>query len=101
MSDTTTTFAPGRVEILGNHTDYNLGFVLSAAIHLGVTIKASRLSEDILEISSETNQRSISIELDKLRPLTQDAWANYPMGVIKVLLAAWFSISRDAPKCLE
>ncbi|MBV8376571.1 MAG: galactokinase [Verrucomicrobia bacterium] len=93
MSETTTTFAPGRVEILGNHTDYNLGFVLSAAIHLGVTIEASRLSEEILEISSETNQRSISIELSNLRPLTEDAWANYPVGVIKVLLASGFRLS--------
>jgi galactokinase len=106
MPDTTTTFAPGRVEILGNHTDYNLGFVLSAAIHLGVTIEASRLSENILEINSETNQRSISIsiELSNLRPLTEDAWANYPIGVIKVLLAAGFrlggmrlNVSSDLP----
>src|SRR3984893_17885276 len=106
MPDTTTTFAPGRVEILGNHTDYNLGFVLSAAIHLGVTIEASRLSENILEINSETNQRSISIsiELSNLRPLTEDAWANYPIGVIKVLLAAGFrlggmrlTVSSDLP----
>lgn len=104
MSDTITTFAPGRVEILGNHTDYNLGFVLSAAIHLGVTIEASRLSKDILEISSETNQRRISIELSNLRPLTENAWANYPIGVIKVLLAAGFrlggmrlKVSSDLP----
>jgi galactokinase len=92
MSDTTTTFAPGRVEILGNHTDYNLGFVLSAAIHLGVTIEASGLSDDILEISSETNQRSISIELSNLRPLAENAWANYPIGVIKVLLGSGFRL---------
>jgi len=55
MATTVTTFAPGRVEILGNHTDYNLGFVLSAAIHLGVTIETSRLSTNMLEISSKTN----------------------------------------------
>jgi galactokinase len=88
MSNAAITFAPGRVEILGNHTDYNLGFVLSAAIHLGVTIEASRLSENMLEISSKTNRRSISIELNNLRPLAEDAWANYPIGVIKVLLNA-------------
>jgi galactokinase len=104
MPNTVTTFAPGRVEILGNHTDYNLGLVLSAAIHLGVTIEASRLSRDILEISSMTNHRSISIELDSLRHFTEDSWANYPIGVLKILLEAGFrlggmrlEISSDLP----
>src|ERR1700746_746827 len=92
MPNAATTFAPGRGEILGNHTDYNLGLVLSAAIHLGVTIKASRLSEEILEISSDTNQRTVSIELSNLRPLTEDPWANYPVGVINVLLASGFRL---------
>jgi galactokinase len=92
MSNTATTFAPGRVEILGNHTDYNLGFVLSAAIHLGVTIEASRLSGNILEISSKTNGRRISIGLSDLSPSVKETWANYPIGVIKVLLEAGFQI---------
>jgi galactokinase len=104
MSNTITTFAPGRVEILGNHTDYNLGFVLSAAIRLGVTIEASRLPNSILEISSKTNRRGISIELNDLRPLKEDAWANYPIGVVKVLLETGFqlggmqmTVSSDLP----
>src|ERR1700688_2543873 len=104
MPNTVTTFAPGRVEILGNHTDYNLGFVLSAAIHLGVTIEASRLSTNMLEISSKTNRKSISIELNNLQPLTEGAWANYPIGVINVLSSAGFhlggmrlNISSDLP----
>jgi galactokinase len=92
MSNTTITFAPGRVEILGNHTDYNLGFVLSAAIRLGVTMEAARLPNGMLEISSDTNGRSISIELNNLCPLQEDSWANYPIGVIKVLLDAGFQL---------
>jgi galactokinase len=104
MPNTVTTFAPGRVEILGNHTDYNLGLVLSAAIHLGVKIEASRLSPSILEISSQTNGRSVNIELSSLRHLSEDAWANYPIGVIKILAEAGFqlggmrlNISSDLP----
>ncbi len=92
MSNTATTFAPGRVEILGNHTDYNLGFVLSAAIHLGVTIAATKLSKNVLETSSTTNGRSVSIELNSLQHLSQDTWANYPIGVIKILLDAGFQV---------
>ena len=104
MPDTVTTFAPGRVEILGNHTDYNLGFVLSAAIHSGVTVRSNRLSKNILEISSHTNQRSVTIRLDELQPCVNEPWANYPIGVIKVLLEAGFQlggmdirISSDLP----
>src|ERR1700738_5190597 len=79
MPNTATTFAPGRVEILGNHTDYNLGFVLSAAIHLGVTIEPEQLSGNILEISSKTNGRRISIGLSDLSPSVKETWANYPI----------------------
>ena len=104
MPHTVTTFAPGRVEILGNHTDYNLGLVLSAAIHLGITLRSYRLPKNILEISSDTNQRSVTTRLDELQPCLDEAWANYPIGVIKVLLDAGFQlggmhirISSDLP----
>ena len=43
MAKTVVAFAPGRVELLGNHTDYNEGVVLAAAIDLGVTIRAEKL----------------------------------------------------------
>jgi galactokinase len=92
MPNTAITFAPGRVEILGNHTDYNLGLVLSAAIHLGVTIESEQLSEPRLEITSNTNGRTVHTELAGLRRLTDDAWANYPIGVIKTLMDAGFDL---------
>jgi galactokinase len=104
MPNTAITFAPGRVEILGNHTDYNFGFVLSAAIHLGVTIESEQLSEPVLEITSNTNGRTVLTELSGLHRFTDDAWANYPVGVIKILLNAGFNlggmrlhISSDLP----
>ena len=43
MHNRVVAFAPGRVEILGNHTDYNEGVVLSAAIDCGVTASVHRL----------------------------------------------------------
>ena len=47
-----TAFAPGRVEILGNHTDYNGGVVLSAALHLGITATGRRLDDGEIRLSS-------------------------------------------------
>ena len=46
---TVAAFAPGRIEVLGNHTDYNEGFVLSAAINLGICFLAAPLSFRQLE----------------------------------------------------
>ncbi len=56
MEKSVVTFAPGRVELLGNHTDYNKGLALAAAIDLGVTIRAEKLNTDVIEVSSETNR---------------------------------------------
>lgn len=54
MSDMTnaSAFAPGRVEILGNHTDYNGGVVLSAALQLGVTATGCRLVNGEVQLGS-------------------------------------------------
>jgi len=90
MSKSATTFAPGRVEVLGNHTDYNLGFVLSTAIHLGVTIESVKLEEEFLEVSSQTIGRSIRLRLSDLTHQAEDSWANYPIGVIKTLIESGF-----------
>jgi galactokinase len=98
------TFAPGRVEVLGNHTDYNAGFVLSAAIHLGVTTKGVQIPEAELRVSSQTNRRNVRVPLSNLHRLEADGWANYPIGVISTLQQAGFQlggmdleISSDLP----
>ena len=86
-------FAPGRVELLGNHTDYNEGFALAAAIDLGVTVRAERLEGDVLEVSSETTGRQATTPLDMTEPFTGDAgWVNYPLGVIRALREAGLAI---------
>ena len=81
-------FAPGRVELLGNHTDYNEGLALAAAINLGVTVRAEKLDADVIEVSSETNGREVRVSLKNLQRLEEEPWANYPIGVIKSLREA-------------
>lgn len=92
MEKSVVAFAPGRVELLGNHTDYNEGLVLAAAIDLGITIRAEKLDADVIEVSSETNGREVSVSLRKLQRLEEEPWANYPIGVIKTLREAGFEI---------
>jgi galactokinase len=88
MHNSVIAFAPGRVELLGNHTDYNEGVVLSAAIDRGVTASAHRVLERTVEVSSQTNQRTAVANLDALSPSVEEPWANYGFGVIRELLAA-------------
>jgi galactokinase len=86
-------FAPGRVELLGNHTDYNQGLVLSAAIHLGVTVRARRNSSNRITVSSVTNGRRAEIDIQSVEPLRTEPWANYPLGVIQMLRQTGFPLS--------
>lgn len=80
-----TAYAPGRVELLGNHTDYNEGYVLSAAVDRGVTITGTALGGDCIELTSEAVAEPYSINLAAgLQPSTTVEWANYPMGVFDV-----------------
>ena len=78
-------YAPGRVELLGNHTDYNEGVVLGAAIDRGVRVKGARRDDDIIEICSR-EFGEVQIRLPELKPLTESRWANYPLGVASELI---------------
>ena len=92
MDKSVAAFAPGRVELLGNHTDYNEGVALAAAIHLGVTVHAEKIPADVIEVSSETNGRTASAPLKNLQRLEAEPWANYPVGVVRILREAGFGI---------
>ena len=92
MGKTVVAFAPGRVELLGNHTDYNEGLALAAAIHLGVTVHAEKIDAAVIEVSSETNGRAASAPLKNLQRIDTEPWANYPVGVVTILREAGFGI---------
>ena len=92
MGKTVVAFAPGRVELLGNHTDYNEGLALAAAIHLGVTVHAEKIEAGVIEVSSESNGRAACAPLKNLQRLAAEPWANYPVGVVRILREAGFEI---------
>lgn len=79
-------FAPGRIEFIGNHTDYNGGLVMGAAVAEGITVAASKRADRELHLICEQGQL-VQAELDKLEPMKGEAsWTNYPVGVTKALL---------------
>ena len=71
--------APGRINVVGEHTDYNQGFVLPAAIdrHVGVALRPRR--DDRVVLHSDRYSRPV--ELESLPSRRQDNWADYVLGV--------------------
>ena len=80
--------APGRVNLIGEHTDYNDGFVLPAAIEFYCWVAAAQRSDNKLVIYSENFNESIEANLDSIAAAPKNHWANYPLGVTWALQSA-------------
>jgi galactokinase len=80
--------APGRVNLIGEHTDYNDGFVLPAAIEFYCWVAAVPRRDGKLVVYSENFNETIEAALDSLSPLAQKHWANYALGVAWALRKA-------------
>ncbi|CAN5216284.1 galactokinase [soil metagenome] len=79
--------APGRVNLIGEHTDYNEGFVLPFAIDRRTTV-AVRLREDgIARVSSTFAEEPVELPVADLSPAALDGWSAYPLGVAWALAA--------------
>ena len=77
--------APGRVNVIGEHTDYNDGFVLPMAIDRYTVIAAAPAADDDgqIQLHSTAGNGAISLDLcQPLKPAPKGAWSNYPVGVI-------------------
>jgi galactokinase len=81
--------APGRANLMGEHTDYNEGFVLPFALGQGVTAAASRRAGRRLTVCSRQEPGdTVEVDLDGLAPGRVSGWAAYPAGVAWALEAA-------------
>jgi galactokinase len=77
--------APGRLEILGNHTDYNQGFVLSCAVGQSTEVALAPTGGRICRLKDFRDGSEKTFSLDSLGEATPRNWSNYIRGVIAEL----------------
>jgi galactokinase len=73
--------APGRINLIGEHTDYNEGFVMPAAIQKAATVYIEKREDSTIHLFAEDIQESYTLNLDTVAKSSKD-WANYIIGVI-------------------
>lgn len=88
-------FAPGRVNLIGEHTDYNGGFVFPCALSFGTYILLSANNEQKLNFRSLNMEAVYSLPLNELTtPMPNKAWANYPLGVFAQFIKRGITIAQ-------
>jgi len=87
MEGSVAAFAPGRIEFLGNHLDYNGGLVLGAAIDAGIYALAIPRKDTVVRLFSESFEDAVvETSLSGFsRQEGKKSWANYCLGVLKVM----------------
>ena len=83
MRDRVTAFAPGRVNLIGEHTDYNEGLALPFAIGAGVTVRASRAQGDRVDAVAVELDASDSFEVHD--PAPASGWRAFVRGAVAEL----------------
>ncbi|MET3564825.1 galactokinase [Leifsonia sp. 98AMF] len=73
--------APGRVNLIGEHTDYNLGFVLPFAINRRTVAAVGARDDRVIRVGSTFADEVVEIPLDDLAPEVLSGWSAYPLGV--------------------
>ncbi len=79
-------YAPGRIEVLGNHTDYNEGYVFSAAINYGTFFAVARAEEPGCRVVAGDLMREVAFDAATPQAVKKDTWANYVIGTVAGLV---------------
>ena len=78
-------YAPGRINLIGEHTDYNGGFVMPFAIDRGVTVAAARRVGPLLSIYSMELEQLAEIDITSPAPRHSGTWLDYVEGIVRTL----------------
>ncbi|TFE04124.1 galactokinase [Jeotgalibacillus salarius] len=89
-------FAPGRINLIGEHTDYNGGKVFPLAITYGTYAYVKQRNDKKIRLASKNFPQTgiITASLDELEKNTEIEWVNYPLGVIHFLKESGYKINQ-------
>jgi len=86
-------FSPGRINLIGEHIDYNGGYVLPVAINLGINGLMNLRDDNLICLKSMDFPNEVKVDLNKgVDYRKEDGWGNYAKGVIKFLLEDGFPL---------
>ncbi|OOG77609.1 galactokinase [Algoriphagus sp. A40] len=85
-------FAPGRINLIGEHTDYQEGFVFPAAVEQGIWVAIQKNGLTVCRLYSLDFDQEFSFELDAFSP-KKGHWATYVMGMVALLQQAGYQIT--------
>jgi len=77
-------FAPGRVNIIGEHTDYNGGYVFPCAIDFGTYAAVRKTEGTTVRFATLNFDKEVTVDTKDITYKEEDDWTNYPKGVIKM-----------------
>tara|TARA_R110002072_G_scaffold140149_4_gene284033 strand:- start:209 stop:1357 length:1149 start_codon:yes stop_codon:yes gene_type:complete len=75
-------FSPGRINIIGEHTDYNDGFVFPAAVNKGIVAAIGKSNSNISTAYAADKQETIEFSINTIKPYLEGSWQNYILGVV-------------------
>jgi len=78
-------FSPGRVNLIGEHTDYNNGLVMPFAINMGTYIAIAKRDDELVYVYSENLDEKKSFALSEVKTEISNTWINYVKGVLNTI----------------
>ncbi|MFF3645857.1 galactokinase [Streptomyces sp. NPDC002564] len=86
--------APGRVNLIGEYTDFNEGFVMPLALPHTAVAAVARRTDGVLRLhSADIDAPLVELRVDELAPLSDGGWAAYPAGVVWALRGAGHAVT--------
>jgi galactokinase len=84
--------SPGRINLIGEHTDYNDGFVMPAAINKEIVFAIGPSQDHVSRIFAFDLQEHVEVDIRNPQPVTAPLWANYLLGVVRQLVDRGLSL---------
>ncbi len=84
--------SPGRVNLIGEHIDYNGGYVFPAALSMATTVLVRKRNDNIIRLYATDLKYVVQAELDRLDYYKDYKWGNYQLGVAAQLIAEGYSV---------